>query len=112
MPVLLRFHPVVFGRETETGHVEEATVLPRNRPVLFRTPVSLGCLNKTPLKLPGDRRFNTVYSVSMRCLPTSLRCGPGLSRCLHRSDAQAENREIVSEALLEKKCLFLTLIQE
>ena len=57
---------------------------------------------KPPGPLPGERRFNTVYPDSMRCLSASLRCGPGGSRCPHRSAAATENRDSVNEAL---KCL-------
>jgi len=48
---------------------------------------------------PGNRRFNTVYPDSMRCLPASLRRGPGGPRCQHRSDAGTEIRDSVNEAL-------------
>jgi len=65
------------------------------------SPVVLKIL-KPPGPLPGERRFNTVYPDSMRCLSASLRCGPGGSRCPHRSAAATENRDSVNEAL---KCL-------
>jgi len=35
----------------------------------------------------------------MRCLPASLRRGPGGPRCPHRSDAGAEIRDSVNKAL-------------
>ena len=58
----------------DTVHTGRTTVIPRNR-------------------------FNTVYTDSMRCLPVSLRCGPGVPRCPHRSAAGTENQESVNEAL-------------
>ena len=64
----------------DTIHAGRATVLPRKKPALFRSPVSSGCLKK--LKLHGpllyEHRFSTVYPDSMRCLPASLRWGPGV----------------------------------
>jgi len=33
---------------------------------------------KPPGPHPGERWLNTVYPDSMRCLPASLRCGPGV----------------------------------
>jgi len=43
-----------------------------------------------------------VYPDSMRCLPASLRRGPGGPRCPHRSDAGTEIRDSVNEALRVK----------
>jgi len=54
---------------------------------------------KPPGPHPGERRFNTVYPDSMRCLPASLRRGPGGPRCPHRSDDGTEIRDSVNEAL-------------
>ena len=80
------------------------TVMSRNEPVLFRSPVRLGEVvlkNLKPLgPLSGECRFNTVYPDSMRCLPASLRCGPGGPRYLHRSVAGTENRNSVNEAVV------------
>jgi len=53
---------------------------------------------KPPGPHPGERRFNTVYPDSMRCLPASLRYGPGGPRCPHRSDAGTEIQDSVNEA--------------
>jgi len=61
-------------------------------------PVSPGCLKKLkpPGSLPGERRFNTVYPDSMRCLSASLRCGPGGPRPLNASGTK--NWDSVNEA--------------
>ena len=72
--------------------------MPRNKPALFCSPVRPGCL-QSPGQHPGERRFNTVYPDSMRCLPASLRRGSGGTRCPHRSDAGTEIRDSVNEAL-------------
>jgi len=95
--------PVFFGfarRSYDTVHAGRATVMPQNKPALFRSPVRPGCLKKMkpPGPLPGERRFNTVYPDSMRCLPASLRCGPGGPRCPHWD---TEIRDSVYEALEE-----------
>jgi len=66
----------------DTVHAGIATVMLRNMPALFRSPVRLCKPRLFLLKplgpLPGECRFNTVYPDSMRCLPASLRCGPGV----------------------------------
>jgi len=84
----------------DTVDAGRATVMPRNKPALFRIPVSHGCLKKLkpPGPLPGEHWFNTVYLDSMRCLLALLRCGPGMPRCPHRSDAGTEIRDSVNEA--------------
>jgi len=86
----------------DTVDAGRATVMPRNKPQLFRSPVSHGCLKKMkpPGPLPAEHRFNTVYPDSMRCLPVPLRCGPGRPRCSHRSDAGTEIRDSANEAYL------------
>jgi len=75
--------------------------MPRNKPALFCSPVRPGGFNflKPPGPHPGERRFNMVPPDSMRCLPVSLRRGPGGPRCPHRSDAGTEIRDSVNEAL-------------
>jgi len=55
--------------------------MPQNKPALFRSPVRPGWFKQfeTTGPLPGERRFNTAYPDSMRCLKkASLRCGPGV----------------------------------
>ena len=55
-----RFATILPGGDTvDAGR---AMVMPRNKPVLFRSPVSHGCLKKMkpPGPLPGEHRFNTV----------------------------------------------------
>jgi len=81
----------------DTVYAGRATVMPRNKPALFHTPVLLKNL-KPPGSLPGERRFNTVYPDLMWCLPASLRCGPGGPPCPNRSAAGTENRDSVNEA--------------
>jgi len=44
-----------------------------------------------------------VYPDSMRCLPPSLRCGPGVPQCPYRSDAGTEIRDSVNEVLASYK---------
>ena len=84
----------------DTVHTRRATVMPLNKPVLFRTPVRHGgpLLFKPPGSLPGERRFNTVYPDTMRCLQASLRCGPVGPRCPHCIAAGTENRDSVNKA--------------
>jgi len=67
----------------KTVHAGRATVMARNNPALFCTLVRpseprLFKNLKLPGPLPGERRLNTVYPDSMRSLPASLRCGPGV----------------------------------
>jgi len=76
----------------DTVHARRATVMPWNKPALFRSQVSPGAISR-------ERRFSTVYLDSMRCLQASLRCGPGEPRCPHGSDAGTENRDSVNEAI-------------
>jgi len=64
--------------------------MPRNKSTLFRILARNGApwmfkRIKLPGPNPADRRFNTVYPDSMRCLLASLRCGPGWPRCPHHS---------------------------
>jgi len=54
---------------------------------------------KQPGPFSGNCRFNTVYPDSMRCMRASLLLGSGWPRCRHLSDAVAENRDSVNEAL-------------
>jgi len=86
----------------DTVHAGKATMMPRNKPALFYSPVRPGesrrFFFKPPGPHPGERRFNTVYPDLMRCLPASLRRGPGGPRCPHRSDAGTEIRDSVNEA--------------
>jgi len=88
----------------DTVHAGRATVMPRTKPALFHTLVRPGetRLFKKKMKplgpLPGELRFNTVYPDSMRCLPASLRCGPGGPRNPHRSATGTENWDSVNEA--------------
>jgi len=58
MPVYDRF--IRWSYDEDMDHVGRATVMPRNEPALFRTPVCPGCLKKLkpPGLLPGYRRFN------------------------------------------------------
>jgi len=90
MPVCYGFARWSHGGDTVD--TERATVMPRNKPALFRSRVGPGCFNKiqTTGALLGEHRLNTVYNDSMRCLPAPLRCGPGRPRYPHRSDAGTE----------------------
>ena len=118
MPVCYGFARWSYGRDTV--HAGRATVMPRNKPVLFRSPVRpdeswrLQKL-KPPGPHPGKSRFNTIYPDSMRCLPASLRCGLGGSRCPHRSDAGTKIWDSVTRLygrvilILHIQCLFLNV---
>ena len=102
MPVCYGFARWSYGGDTV--HAGRATVMPRNKTVLFRSPVRPGKSWRfkkieTTGATSGERRLNTVYPDSIRCLPASLRCGPGGPRCPHRSDAGIEIRDSVDEAL-------------
>jgi len=104
---LLRFHPVVL--RWRFGSCRKSyTVMPRYKPALFRSPVrpdesKLLKKLKPPGPLSGERRFNTVYPDSMRCLSASLRCDPEGPRCPQDSEAENENQDSVNEALLTEK---------
>jgi len=98
MPVCYGFARWSYGGDTV--HAKRATVMPRNKPMLFHSPVRPGESNiLKPLgPYPGECRFNTVYPNSMWCLPASLRCGPSGPRSLHRSDIGTKIRDSVNEA--------------
>jgi len=73
-------------------------MMPRNKPMLFRSPVRPG--ESWRFKKKRNHRGHILVNAgSMRFLPASLRCGLGGSRCPHRSDARTDIRDSVNEAV-------------
>jgi len=86
-----RFYYRFTRRRRRNDHAGRATVMPWNKLTLFSPPGAsrwVPVVFKLLKLLTGDRRFNTVYPDSTRCLPASLRRGSGWPRCPHRSDTR------------------------
>jgi len=80
MPVSFGFARWSYGGDTVNAG--KATVIPRDKPALFRSPVRPGYLKKVK-PLPGERRFSTVYPDSMRCAIQTFSKKHRVVTCIH-----------------------------
>ena len=88
----------------DTVHAGRATVMPRNKPALFRTRCVPVIFLKLSGPLHGECRFNTLYLDSMRCLNIYAKGGPRLCQVfIHEQQRYRFKQEMSVSSLLSVK---------